>query len=522
VSTEEQSGSRRAALRTRLQRTPPGYRHSLGRTLVIYVGLMVTILIAALDQTIVATALPRVVADIGGLSSYSWVFGAYLLFQTVTVPIYGKLGDIHGRRRMLMIAISIFLTGSVLCSLAQNMTELVAFRAVQGIGAGGMIPLVVATVGDLVPPRERGRYQGVFGSAWAVASIVGPAVGGLIVDHMTWRWIFYVNVPIGTLALAVVAVTMPRPAFRREHSLDYLGAALLAAGTGLLLLGLLWGGRSYPWSSPRVVGSLAASVVLLCAFGLQERRARETVLPLEVLRNRPVAAGAICMTMVAMCQFGTISFMPLFFQEVIGSSATSSGIVLTPLLLGSVVASILSGQWISRWGHTRPNVLVAPLVLGAGMALLWRISVHTTPSDATHAMILAGVGIGAMMPVFVIVAQNAVPAETIGATTAFMQFARSIGTTLGTTMFGVIVNQGLPAAVRAGTPGDVRLSPTERVQLTSALHPAFLFATALAACVWVVAFWGVKGGPLRRSFDEPPASATEWAQPIGPAAPAEP
>lgn len=506
--------TRGAAVGERLRRTPPGYRHSLGRTLVIYAGLMVTVLIAALDQTIVATALPRIVADIGGLSSYSWVFGGYLLLQTVTVPIYGKLGDIHGRRRMLMVAVSIFLVGSVLCGVAQNMPELVAFRCVQGTGAGGMIPLVVATVGDLVPPRERGRYQGVFGAAWAMASILGPAVGGTIVDHTTWRWIFYVNIPVGTVALTVVALTVQKPLKRRPHSLDYLGALLLAAGTGVLLLGLLWGGRSYPWGSPRVVGALAAAVLLLAAFVLQERRTREAILPLDVLRLRPVASGAACMTMVATCQFGTISFMPLFFQEVVGTSATSSGIVLTPLLLGSVTSSILSGQWISRWGRYRPNLFVAPLVLAAGMALFWRISVHTTRSQATHGMFLTGLGIGLMMPVFVIVAQNAVAHETIGATTAFMQFSRSIGTMFGATIFGVIVNQSLPAAVRSGGPSDVRLSPSERVQLTDALHPAFLFATVLAFAVWVLALWGVRSGALRRSFEEPPHAATEWTQPI--------
>ena len=328
-------------IRERLARQPPGYRFTIGRILAIYAGIMVTLLLAALDQTIVSTALPRIVSDLGGLSSYSWVFTAYMLATTVTVPLYGKLGDKYGRRPLFLFSISLFLVGSALCGLAQNMTELVAFRAVQGLGAGGLFPLSLATVGEVVPPRDRGRYQGLIGAVFAASSIIGPAVGGFIVDNLSWRWVFYVNVPVGAVALGVIVVTMPKVAAKLEHSIDWLGAAVLAAGTAALLLGLVWGGNQYAWTSAHVLGALVASVLLLGAFALIERRVEEPILPFELLRNRTVSASVACMGLVGMAMFGTIAFVPLFVQGVIGTSATSSGVVLTPLMLGAVCMSML-------------------------------------------------------------------------------------------------------------------------------------------------------------------------------------
>src|SRR5438128_7646506 len=275
------------SLRERLARKPPGYRFTIGRILAIYAGLMTALMLAALDQTIVATALPRIVSDVGGLTSYSWVFTAYMLASTVTVPLYGKLGDVHGRRPLFLASISIFLVGSALCGFAHTMTQLVAFRAIQGLGAGGLFPLALATIGNIVPPRDRGRYQGLIGATFAAASIIGPAVGGFIVDNASWRWVFYVNLPVGGLALLVIALTMPRRvrADRHEHSIDWLGAGVLAAGTTSLLLGLVWGGRQYSWSSARVVGALVLAGLLLAAFAVIERRVREPILPFDVLRN---------------------------------------------------------------------------------------------------------------------------------------------------------------------------------------------------------------------------------------------
>src|ERR1051325_8481751 len=358
------------ALRERLARTPPGYRFSIGRILAIYSGLMVTLLLAALDQTIVATALPKVVGELGGISQYSWVFTAYMLGSTVTVPLYGKLGDVYGRKPLFLVAITIFLVGSALCGLAQNIVQLVVFRAVQGVGAGGLFPLTLAMVGMIIPPRDRGRYQGLIGSVFAAASIIGPLIGGFIVDNFSWRWIFYVNLPVGGLAMAVILATMPKRSSKQEHSIDWLGAGILALGTTSLLLGLVWGGRDYPWGSLQVVGTLVAAVVILAAFALWERRVPEPILPFELMPTQPVASSVACMALVGAAMFGTISFVPLFVQGVIGTSATSSGVVLTPLMLGAVITSYLPGQLVSRTGRYRPNTLVGPIVLGIGMLLL--------------------------------------------------------------------------------------------------------------------------------------------------------
>jgi len=490
-------------MRERLSHKPPGYRFTIGRILAIYAGLMVALFLAALDQTIVATALPRIVSDLGGITQYSWVFTAYMLASTVTVPIYGKLGDVYGRKPLFLFAIVVFLVGSALCGIAQNMTQLVIFRGVQGIGAGGLIPLAIAVVGAIIPPRDRGRYQGLIGAVFGSASILGPAVGGFIVDNTTWRWIFYVNLPVGALALAVISVTMPRRAPQTERSIDWAGAGLLALGTTPLLLGLVWGGREYAWASGHVIGALAFAALALVAFALWERRVREPVLPFSLLRNPTVGASVAAMTLVGMAMFGTISFVPLFVQGVIGTSATSSGVVLTPLMLGAVTASFLSGQWVSRSGRTRPNAIAGPIVLTAGMVLLWRMGVHTTNGQAARDMVLAGIGLGLMMQVFVLAVQNAVPRESIGSATALTQFARSIGGTFGVTVMGVIVNQGLPAG--AGTGGLVvhRLQGAQRAALAHAMRPAFFAGMCISALVLPIVLAGVKDVRLRRGFDEP-------------------
>jgi EmrB/QacA subfamily drug resistance transporter len=499
------------SLRDRLARTPPGYRYSIGRILAIYAGLMVTLLLAALDQTIVATALPRIVGDLGGLSQYSWVFTAYMLATTVTVPLYGKLGDVYGRRPLFLIAICVFLVGSALCGLSQSMTQLVIFRAVQGCGAGGLIPLALAVIGNIVPPRDRGRYQGLIGAVFASASIIGPAVGGFIVDNMSWRWIFYVNLPVGAVALVVIWITMPRRRDVRPRAIDWAGAGLLALATTSLLLGLVWGGRQYAWSSPQVVGALAFAVAVGVAFALWERRVAEPILPFDVLHNGIVLSSVLCMAFVGMAMFGTIAYVPLFVQGVIGTSATSSGVVLTPLMLGAVTTSFAAGQWVSRTGRYRPNALIGPLILCAGMLLLWRMDVNTTNAEAARNMVVAGIGIGSMMQVFVISVQNAVRREQMGSATALTQFSRSIGATVGVTLMGVIVNQGLPPSLHGGAEGVAvhRLPLRLRDDLANALHPAFLAAAVVALLVWVIAFVGVKEVPLRKGFDDAPAAPAE-------------
>jgi EmrB/QacA subfamily drug resistance transporter len=504
------------SLGERLARTPPGFRFSIGRTLAIYAGLMVTLLLAALDQTIVATALPRVVSDLGGITQYSWVFTAYMLTSTVTVPLYGKLGDVYGRKNLFLFAIVVFLVGSALCGAAQGMTQLVLFRAVQGIGAGGLFPLSLAVIGNIVPPRDRGRWQGLIGAVFAAASIAGPAIGGFIVDNTTWRWVFLVNLPVGGVALLVISLTMPRRALQTRHAIDWLGAGLLAAGTASLLMGLVWGGRDYAWTSGHVLVALAASAALIAAFAVVERRAAEPILPFDLLRNPIVASSIACMALVGMAMFGTISYVPLFVQGVIGTSATSSGVVLTPLMLGAVATSIVTGQLISRTGRYRWNVLLGPPVLAAGMLLLWHMDVHTTNADAARNMVVAGIGIGAMMQVFVISVQNAVARIHIGSATALTQFARQIGATVGVTVMGVIVNSGLPAGAAGSEAVPVhRLPPALRKALADALHPAFLAAAIVALLVWAIAALGVKEVPLRQSLDEIAAVDASAAAPAG-------
>jgi EmrB/QacA subfamily drug resistance transporter len=491
------------SLRERLARQPPGYNFTIGRILAIYAGLMVTLLLAALDQTIVATALPRIVSDLGGITQYSWVFTAYMLTSTVTVPLYGKLGDVYGRKNLFLFAIVVFLLGSALCGAATDMTQLILFRAIQGIGAGGLFPLSLAVIGNIVPPRDRGRWQGLIGAVFAAASILGPAVGGFIVDNASWRWVFLVNLPVGGLALVVISITMPRRAPQTAHTIDWLGAGLLAAGVGSLLMGLVWGGKDYPWTSGHVIGALVLAAALLTVFGLVERRAPEPILPFDILRN-PIVAGSIaCMALVGMAMFGTISYVPLFVQGVIGTSATSSGVVLTPLMLGAVTTSLLTGQLISRTGRYRWNVVFGPLVLATGMFLLSRMNVHTTNGEAARNMVIAGVGIGSMMQVFVISVQNAVSRAHIGSATALTQFSRQMGATIGVTVIGAIVNHGLPSGVGGAEGiGIHRLPLRARQGLSDALHPAFLLTTGIAFVVWLVAVTWVKEQPLRRSLDE--------------------
>ncbi len=391
------------------------------------------------------------------------------------------------------------------------MTQLVIFRGVQGIGAGGLFPLSLAVIGNIVPPRDRGKWQGLIGSVFAASSIIGPAVGGFIVDNASWRWVFLVNLPIGGVALIVISLTMPRRAPLTDHSIDWLGAGLLAAGTAALLLGLVWGGNQYAWTSsararragsPRRCCSPRSRVV--------ERRAREPILPFEILRNPIVAGSVACMALVGMVMFGTISYVPLFVQGVIGTSAASSGVVLTPLTLGAVTTSLLTGQLVSRTGHYRWNVILGPVVLTIGMLLLWRMNTSTTNAEAARNMVIAGIGMGSMMQVFVISVQNAVSRSKIGSATALTQFGRQMGATLGVTIIGVIVNHGLPAGVGAGELASVhRLPEQARSGLADAIQPAFFAAACVSALVWLIAFRYVHEQRLRRSLDE--VSAAEAA-----------
>jgi len=464
----------------------------------ILVGLMLAMFLAALDQTIVATALPRIVSDLGGITQYSWVFTSYMLTSTVTVPLYGRLGDIYGRRKMFFVSIPIFLAASALCGLAQSMPELILFRGLQGIGAGGVIPLAMATTGQIVPPRDRGRYAALISSAFLSASIIGPTVGGLIVDNASWRWIFYINLPIGGLALFVIALTMPRHEVHEKRRVDYLGAALLTAATSTLLLSLL---------SVQSAATGAVAVVAGAAFVVRTLRVPEPIIPVSVVRERIVATAAIATALSVMCQFGATAFVPLFAQGVLGVSATSSGIVLIPQTVAAVVATILSGQWVSRTGRYRGNALLGPVLTGAAMLLLSFMDVHTSTLQIALYMALLGLGTGAMMQTFMVAAQSAVPLASIGSATSVVQFSRAIGTTVGVTIFGAIVNHGLPHGLRSHGAIAHRLPAGAREALAHAVQPAFVLGACLGAVVLVSVWFGLEERPLRGSFEEPSAAA---------------
>ena len=494
-------------VRARLAETPPGYALSLGRVLGIYSGLSIALLLASLDQTVVATVLPKVVTDLGGLTEYSWTFVAYLLTSTVTIPIYGKLGDAYGRRPLFIVAIGTFIVSSALCGLATTMPELIVFRGLQGIGAGALWPLTLATIAETVPLRERGKYNALLGAGGVAGAIAGPLAGGFIADNTSWRWVFLINIPLGAVALVLTLATMPAGRRRAKRPIDFQGAAVLAAATACLLLGLEWGGQQFAWRSPEVLGAFAACAALTCVLVAVERRTAEPILPFRLVRQGPVAACLAAGLLSSMVMFGLLSYVPLFVQAVIGSSATSAGAALMPLLLGDVLASAVNGQWISRTGRMRPSAVAGALVLAAGTVLVWRMNTGTSSSAAALYTFIAGLGFGLMNQVFTISVQNAVPRAEVGAATALTQSSRALGAVFGVAIMGAIVNQNLPARTGKGllTGENVgHLSHSLRVTLQHALQPAFALTAVCAGLLLLVALRGVHDVVLRRSVDEQP------------------
>ncbi len=463
-------------------------RFTRRETLLTMFGVLMVMLLASLDQTIVSTAMPRVIADLHGFDRYTWVSTAYLLTSTVMVPIYGKLSDLFGRKPIFLFGVVVFLIGSALSGASQSMNQLIAFRALQGIGAGALMPIAIAIVGDLFTPRERGKWQGLTGGVWGISAIIGPTLGGWITQNASWRWVFYVNLPIGIAALLVLIFLMPTLRGRaKDVSIDYVGAALLVLGTVPLLLGFTFAGSQYDWLSPQIIGLFVGAFVALASFIVYEawleRRGGQPIIEPSLFKNSIFSVSTLVTMIFGMALFGGIFFIPLYVQGVVGSSATSSGLVLTPLMLTSVFGSVVSGQLVSRLGKYKWIAIMGMLVSVAGVLLLVRLNVNSTNNDVLLAMLVLGLGLGIGMSLYTLIVQNALPTK-IGQSTATLTFFRQIGGTIALAAMGSVMTAAylpafhgaLPAAIIHAVPAQfltafnnpqILLSPTTLAQIQS-------------------------------------------------------
>ncbi|MEA2219842.1 MAG: hypothetical protein QOJ35_2468 [Solirubrobacteraceae bacterium] len=488
------------------------------RVRVVFASLMLVMLLAALDQTIVATALPTIVGDLGGLSHLSWVVTAYLLAQTVVTPLYGKLGDLYGRKLVLQAGLVVFLAGSVLCGVSQNLTELIAFRALQGLGGGGLMVSAQAAIGDVVSARDRGRYQGIFGAVFGLSSVAGPLLGGFFTSSASWRWIFYINLPLGILALAVLAVTLPSRRDHTHHRIDYLGTGLLAAGLSAIVLLTTLGGTTYAWDSTLIIALGVGGISSLAAFAWAERRAAEPVLPPRLFTNRVFVLTSAVGLIIGFALFGSITYLPLFLQVVNGASPTGSGLQLLPLMGGLLVTSIGSGQLISKTGHYKIFPIIGTAVMVAGLYLLSLMDATTSTLQASVSMVVLGLGLGLVMQVLVVAVQNAVDYGDLGVATAGATLFRSIGGSLGTALLGAIfagqltsnLSHDLPATADSGALASGNVDPAALARLPAAAHDAYIHAFTgslntvflVAAAIGVLAFaltWLITELPLRET-----------------------
>ncbi|MGH3002844.1 MAG: MDR family MFS transporter [Gaiellaceae bacterium] len=478
----------------------------------IFGALLLVLLLASLDQTIVSTALPTIVGDLGGIAHLSWVVTAYLLSSTIAGPLYGKLGDLYGRKKVLQVAIVIFLVGSALCGISQSMVELIGFRTLQGIGAGGLMVTTLAVVGDIIPPRERGKYQGYFGGVFGVSTVVGPLLGGFFVDNLSWRWIFYVNLPVGIVALSVIAAAFHSRAEKHRHAMDYLGASLLAASLTSIILFTSLGGTTWAWGSAPIVILIVLSILLVPLFVVVESRAKEPILPLTLFHNRTFSVTSSVGFIVGFALFGAVTYLPLYLQITKGSSPTKSGLQLLPLMAGVLFTSIVSGQLITRMGRYKVFPIVGTAVMATGMFLLSTLSAATSVWFAALFALVLGLGLGMVMQVLVLAVQNAVDYSVMGVATSGSTLFRQIGGSIGVALFGTIfanrlghelasrlpANAKLPAAT---DPASIkRLPPATHAAFehafAAALHPVFLMAGVVSLLAFALA-WLVHEVPLR-------------------------
>ncbi|WP_435586396.1 MDR family MFS transporter [Micromonospora aurantiaca (nom. illeg.)] len=509
-------------------------------------GLMTGMLLAALDQTIVGTALPTIVGELGGINHYSWVVTAYLLASTASTPLYGKMADLYGRRPVFLFSIGMFLLGSLLAGLSQDMTQLIVTRGVQGLGAGGLMTLAFTIISDVVSPRERGRYQGLFGAVFGVSSVAGPLVGGYFAEN-NWRWIFYINVPLAIVAIVVCWHVMRLVPFeRREHTVDWIGAALLVAGVSCLLLALSWGGAEYAWGSGVIVGLFAAGAVLGVLFVVQEARTKEPILPLRLFRSATFALANGAGFVLGLVMFGSIIFIPLYLQIVKGASPTRSGLLMLPMMAGVIVTSVLTGRAMSRIGRYKWFPVAGAAVLVVGMLLFQQLQVATSLWLAFGYMVVIGVGLGLCMQSLILAVQNAVSVRDLGAGTSSATFFRSLGGSFGVAILGAVLSSRLTAEMSARLPGALaQLPPEQRAAVTAggdfsindpaailalpapvraavqaafveSLHLVFL-TTGLIAVIAVLVTLAMPNLQLRGTG---PQGATGGADPLGGKAPA--
>jgi EmrB/QacA subfamily drug resistance transporter len=479
----------------------------------IIAALLLVMLLSALDQTIVSTALPTIVGELGGLEKLSWVVTAYLLSSTVVLPLYGKLGDLYGRKIVLQGAIALFLAGSMLCGVAQDMTQLIVLRAVQGTGGGGLMVVTMAAIGDLIPPDERGRYQGMFGGVYGLATIIGPLLGGFLVEHLSWRWIFYINLPLGFVALAVIGIAFKPHTAHVKHRIDYMGAALLATALTCIILFTSQGGTLLPWSSPQLWMTIVLGLVAIGGFVYEERLAAEPIMPLELFRHRTFLLCSLIGFVVGIALFGSVTFIPLYLQVVKGSTPSQAGMQLLPMMGGMLAMSVVSGRLISRLGKYRIFPIAGTLVGGVALALLSMLSLDTPLGTMYAYMALLGVGLGMVMPVLVLAVQNTVEFRHMGVATSGTTLFRSIGGSLGVAAFGALFSNGLESRLTRALPPDTALpaalGPTAVRQLpdsvrdaylhafAGSLHVVYLAAAAMIAIAFVLA-WFVEDAPLRK------------------------